>query len=263
MSHVDLLALSKGLSWYQPNVSYRGKLCNCTIAMVEVRYPGTKAEGAPPGRGPHRWCPRWARWPADHEGCHDARVMRLLRLRHGPAPPSVDSGHDSVNPGLSFKGLSMGAYLNIEKVKAQVGCSLCNELVKAWKQTPEWEAITSVPLDPRSARKADLPTSGVVRQCPEAPLRSASWEGASGPLLGSRSGNSSKGWHGSKRRELARIASKNCGGWTAPAGSGLPVTATPPALRGAALVGRPGAVARITLGVVTPGTPVPPQPRRQ
>ena len=58
----------------------------------------------------------------------------------------------------------MGACLNIKKVKAQGGCSLCDDLVKAWKLTPKWAAITSVPLDPRSARKADLPTSGVDRK---------------------------------------------------------------------------------------------------
>ena len=45
VSHANRMALRKGLSWYQPPGSYRGKLCDCTIAMVEARYPGTKAKG--------------------------------------------------------------------------------------------------------------------------------------------------------------------------------------------------------------------------
>ena len=71
----------------------------------------------------------------------------------------------------------MGACLNIEKVEAQGGCGLCDDLVRAWKLTPEWPAIKSVPLGPRSARKADLPTSGVDRKnlAEECPLGGAQW----------------------------------------------------------------------------------------
>ena len=71
----------------------------------------------------------------------------------------------------------MGACLNIGKVEAQGGCSLWDDLVRAWKLTPEWAAIKSVPLDPKSARKADLPTSGMDRKhlAEECLLGGAQW----------------------------------------------------------------------------------------
>ena len=47
VSCVDLMALRKGLSWYQLShnaQTHREKLCDCTVAMVEARYPGARAE---------------------------------------------------------------------------------------------------------------------------------------------------------------------------------------------------------------------------
>ena len=128
------MALRKGLPWYQPSrtsVTHRGELGDCTISMVEARYPGAKAE-------PWEHHQEEGLTDGGPDGPGGLPIMTSIMMRGccifcgsgmGLAPPSVDSGHDSVTPG--FKGLSMGSCPNISRVEAEGGCKLCDGLVKA------------------------------------------------------------------------------------------------------------------------------------